>query len=99
MKKQFLPADCSRGAPMGRYPYGIASDCPPHSIRLFCIRLRGDYDDGGVYWGGGPESGRLYCARFGNTYRSFIRAASRAEAAATLRIPRAQLRATQGVKE
>ena len=87
--KQFLNVDCSRGAPMGRYPYGIPSDCPPHSIRLFLVRLSGDYDDGGAYWGGGYPAlyCALYCARYGDTYRAFTRAKSRSEAARALRIP------------
>jgi hypothetical protein len=85
-KKQFLDIDCSRGAPMGRYPYGRASDCPARSIRLFRVRLNGDYDDGGAYWGGGFDAGPLYCARYGDTYRAFTRATSRKDAAERLRI-------------
>lgn len=80
------------GAPMGRYPYGIPSDCPPKSIRLFKVNLYSDYDDGGAYWGEGFDCGPLYCARFGDTYRAFIRARHRIEAASRLRIPEDKLK-------
>lgn len=87
MAKQFTDVSCARGAPMGRAPYGIPSDCPARSIRLFRVRLNGDYDDGGAYWGGGLGSKYLYCARYGDTYRDFERAWTRAEAARSLRLP------------
>jgi hypothetical protein len=100
-KKQFLDVDCSRGAPMGRAPYGIAADCPARSIRLFRVRLdAGGYDDGGAYWGRANavssavwgSSGPLYCARYGDTYRAFTRATSRKDAAERLRIVSGMLR-------
>lgn len=90
--KQFDDANCSRGAPLGRSSYGKAEDCQDRSIALFRVRfVDGDYDDGGAYWGGGIESGPLYCARFGDTYRAFIRARNRIEAASRLRVPEGKL--------
>jgi len=91
MGTQFVNIDCSRGAPMGRAEYGIASDCPPKSIRLFKVRLFGDYDDGGAYWGASIAVGYLYCARYGTTYRRFTRAYSREHAAKLMRIDRTLL--------
>jgi hypothetical protein len=91
MKKQFTNANCGYGAPLGRREYGLVSDCPEHSIRLFKVRLIGDYDDGGAYWGASISIGWLYCARSGNTYRRFVRANSRTHARELLRIPNAML--------
>jgi hypothetical protein len=61
-------------------------------IYLFRVRLNGDYDDGGAYWGGTPAKS-LYCARTsdGCTYRAFVRANSRKEAAQLLEIPNRKL--------
>jgi hypothetical protein len=92
MRRQFIDVDCRFGAPMGRHEYGLASDCPLKSIRLFKVNLLGDYDDGGAYWGGGLGTDPLYCARYGNTYRQFVRAYTRAHAAQILKIKDEQLR-------
>lgn len=89
--KQFVEVDNKHGAPCGRTPYGIPSDCPPRSIRLFRVNLSGDYDDGGAYWGGGTGTLPIYCARYGNTYRAFTRARNRSTAAHEMRIPTAKL--------
>lgn len=88
MKKQFCLVSSRYGAPMGRSPYGIPSDCPLRAIRLFKVNLdSGGYDDGGAYWGGDFGTDPLYCARYGDTYRAFTRAYSREHAAKILRIP------------
>jgi hypothetical protein len=95
--KQFEEVSCKYGAPMGRYTYGQAKDCKDNSISLFRVKLNGDYDDGGAYWGGYPSK-PLYCARCldpyqspDDRYRGFTRANSRAEAARELMIPACKL--------
>jgi hypothetical protein len=92
MSQQFIDISSSRGAPIGRASYGLSSDCPSRSIRLFrVIFYDGDYDDGGAYWGGGINTLPLYCARYGNTYRAFARAKDRRSAMLALHIPSALL--------
>lgn len=94
--KQFKDVDCSRGAPMGRYEIGLAENCAPRSVSLFRVRLNGDYDDGGAYWGSDKGGPRLFCARSddcGETqYRAFVRAFTRIEAARALHLTEAQLK-------
>jgi len=78
---------------MGRSEYGEAREVSDKRIHLFRVRLvDGDYDDGGAYWGGYPSK-PLYCARTGDdcTYRQFVRASSRKEAAQLLEIPDSKL--------
>jgi hypothetical protein len=87
MTKQFIPVDCSRGAPMGRAEYGTATECEPRTVRVFKVRLDGDYDDGGAYWGCNSFGAYLYCATDGADYRAFVRATSRADAIIRLGIP------------
>jgi hypothetical protein len=87
---QFEPVSCRFGAPLGRYEIGEPSACVDSSISLFRVRLLGDYDDGGAYWGGYPAA-PLYCAR-GPSYRAFARASSRGAAARLLRIPSTKLK-------
>lgn len=92
-KHQFADVDYSRfrGAPMGRSSYGSPDDCPPRSVRLFRVRfIGGDYDDGGAYWGGGPDTLPLYCAT-GPGYCDFARSRSRALAHLALNIPQGKL--------
>ena len=82
MKKQFEDVSSKYGAPMGR-----ASFCSPEgNIRVFLMRMVDlDYDDGGAYWGGGPDVEPLWCARNDEgTYCDFARAKSYAEALAAL---------------
>lgn len=89
MTKQFGIVDYRYGAPMGRRSYGDASLCADRSIHLFRVRMVGDYDDGGAYWGAGVS---LYCARdTAGTYRNFARAASRTDAALLLCLPSKKL--------
>ena len=86
--KQFLPVDCSRGAPMGRAEYGAPADCAPRSVAVFKVKLTDGYDDGGVYWGACAVGTALYCAQDTNSrYQAFIRAVSRADAILGLGIP------------
>lgn len=72
-----------RGANMGRPSSRLA---PAGRCRLFKVRLHGDYDDGGAYWGG---SNSVYCLRellFGGEVREWFRnARTREEAEAKLR--------------
>jgi hypothetical protein len=88
---QLDKVDCSRGAPMGRRSVGDVNDCADGTISLFKVRLNGDYDDGGAYWGGYPAKD-LYCARFDSHYVAFARAYSRHEAAGMLGIRAERLR-------
>lgn len=89
--KQFPLVNCSRGAPMGRAEYYLPNDpdnLPARSVSVFRVRLSGDYDDGGAYWGCESHGIGLYCARSDNgEYRRFVRAASRAKAISALEIP------------
>lgn len=92
--KQFTDVNCKYGAPVGRSEYGNACEVSDKRIHLFRVRLvDGDYDDGGAYWGGGRGVKPLYCARTGDdcTYRQFVRASSRKEAAQLLGIPENKL--------
>jgi len=78
------------GAPMGRA--GVTDD-PAATVNLFRVRFTGggygtrfddgDYDLGGAYWGGGPDVNPLWCA-WGEGFRVFRRAATRADAKAAL---------------
>lgn len=72
-----------RGANQGRPSSRLA---PAGRCRLFKVRLHGDYDDGGAYWGG---SNSVYCLRelvFGGEVREWFRnAKTRAEAEARFR--------------
>jgi len=91
MGKQFSNVSSKYGAPMGRPATG---DAPKGKVSLFQVRLDGDYDDGGAYWGGRP-SAPLYCARGeavnGDEYQRFVRAHSHAKAAETLGLTASQL--------
>ena len=90
--KQFDDVPGTYGAPMGRAEYGIIENCEDGSIELFRVRLLGDYDDGGAYWGGGFGTNPLYCARTRDgSYRQFVRAISRSRAAEDLEIPNKKL--------
>ena len=90
--KQFDDAPGTYGAPMGRAEYGTVENCEDRSIELFRVRLLGDYDDGGAYWGGGRGTLPLYCARSRDgSYRQFVRAISRSRAAEDLEIPNKKL--------
>ena len=101
--KQFDAVSCKYGAPMGRAEHGTIADCAPRSVALFRVRLSDGYDDGGAYWGSDRPwmgtTGALYCARSRDgTYRRFMRARSRTEAAIELQIPDALLlRPTTGL--
>jgi hypothetical protein len=98
MRKQFPDVESSRGAPMGRMRYGIASAQPPHSVRLFIVRIdSGGYDDGGAYWGIGMP---LWCAvgtverdesGIDIDYRDFVRADDRRQACNLLGLRASQL--------
>lgn len=80
MAKQFNLVDCSRGAPMGRSNYGQPQR--KGGVSLFKVRLdKGGYDDGGAYWGFPCD---IYCAVEDDTYRAFVRAKTRREAAEKL---------------
>ena len=91
--KQFLPVDCSRGAPMGRAEYGAPADCEPRSVSVFKVKLTDGYDDGGVYWGSNSLGTYLYCAQTSSNieYQAFVRATSRADAILRLGIPKGKL--------
>ncbi len=76
---QFDHVPSPYGAQMGRR---TIMDDPTAKVRLFRIRfVDGDYDDGGVYWGGSVEAGPVYCAR-GEGVQLFLRAPDRDEAKA-----------------
>jgi hypothetical protein len=63
---------CSiRGASLGR----SARFGEPGKVRLQKVRLSGDYDSGGAYWGNTPGTD-IYCA-FSEDTRVFCRASSR----------------------
>lgn len=65
------------GAPMGR---PTSYDDLEATVILFRVRfVDGDYDVGGVYWGGGKDSQPLYAA-IGDDFQHFLRADSLAEA-------------------
>ena len=88
-KQQFSKVDSSRGAPMGRMPYGSIQESFPRTVRLFKVNIDSQgYDDGGAYWGhGGP----LWCAIGEHYYtglqsRAFTRADSREHAIVLLKI-------------
>ena len=94
--RQFNAVSCKYGAPMGRVEHGTIENCEPRSVELFRVRLSDGYDDGGAYWGSDRPwmgtTGALYCARSTDgTYRRFMRARSRHEAAIELQIPNALL--------
>jgi hypothetical protein len=86
-KTQFPPVHSRWGAPMGRREYHVKPSTP-RSVRLFKVNLdAGGYDDGGAYWGVNQRWESLYCATDDATYMEFIRAGSRAAAAAALKLP------------
>jgi hypothetical protein len=87
MAKQFPDVNCTYGSPMGRAEYGIIENCVDRSIRVFKVRLNGDYDDGGAYWGSNSIGSILYCATDDSDYRHFIRASDRVNAIIKLDIP------------
>lgn len=61
IKKQFSDVPAKYGAPMGRRSF---CDNDTATVRIFKVRaVDGDYDDGGAYWGFGPGSEPIYCAR------------------------------------
>ena len=96
--KQFDDVPGTYGAPMGRAEYGTVENCEDWSIELFRVRLLGDYDEGGAYWGGGRGTIPLYCARARDgEYRRFARAWSRKQAAEELEIPNIKL--IRGIRE
>lgn len=87
--KQFKDVNTSRGAPLGR-PNALALDDTPKSIKLFQVSIdSGGYDDGGAYWGHGPQS--LWCARDSLGAEQFVRATSRITAVASLEVPNRNL--------
>lgn len=67
MKLKLTQFNCKHGAPMGRpdvIPDWIANP-KAQAPTLHLQRLKmvdGDYDEGGAYWGGPCEHGRMYCA-------------------------------------
>lgn len=71
------------GAPMGRR-------CDPQNfsgrLKLQKVPLRGDYDQGGAYWGGGPGTLPLWCAWSEDGSAMYVRAESRALAIAAVRL-------------
>lgn len=63
------------GAPMGRRDI---TDNPDATVIVFTVTFEdGDYDMGGVYWGGGEQP--LFCA-MGNDFQVFRRAKNKKEA-------------------
>lgn len=76
---QFDKVNCSRGAPMGRHEFGHVNEVAGKSIALFRVRLQGDYDDGGAYWGCESRGEKLYCAR-SEVFCKFTRAPDRLQA-------------------
>ena len=88
-KQQFSKVDSSRGAPMGRMPYGSIQECFPRTVRLFKVNIDSQgYDDGGAYWGHGAP---VWCAIGEHYYtgfqsRAFVRADSREHAIVALEI-------------
>ena len=70
---------------MGRCEWQADNAIAARSVSVFRVRLdSGGYDDGGAYWGIGKP---LFCARDDDeTFRLFVRATSRAEAIAQMRI-------------
>ena len=88
-KQQFSKVDSSRGAPMGRMPYGSIQECFPRTVRLFKVNIDSQgYDDGGAYWGHGAP---IWCATGEHYYtgfqsRAFTRADSREHAIVSLKI-------------
>lgn len=96
MGKQFENVDCRYGSPMGRRTYGTPENVEG-KIRLFRVLLSQGYDDGGAYWGCASSwRDQLYCAwandpEYGDEYRQFVRAGSRAEARHLLDIPQEKL--------
>lgn len=72
---QFDPVNSKYGAPMGRH---TVFDNPRATVTIFKVNMvDGDYDDGGAYWGVGPEP--LYCCR-GEGLLDFIRASNAIQA-------------------
>lgn len=71
MGKQFSNVSSKYGAPMGRRRL---MENPTGKVRIFRVKfVDGDYDDGGAYWGGGPQSKPLFCIR-GEGVELFYRA-------------------------
>jgi hypothetical protein len=61
---------------MGRADYPVE---PGSKLHLERVVLRGDYDKGGAYWGGGRDAAKLWVA-YDDEGHVFVRAASRASA-------------------
>ena len=94
MTYKFNECDYSRGAPMGRFEYGDSKIQGKATVRLFQVHLdNGGYDNGGAYWGIGPQ---LWCA-LADEYRRFTRAATRREAMLELGLTRYQLKNKRGI--
>lgn len=73
--------DWSRGAPLGRPASGTGEPTTAERFTLRKVRLNGDYDEGGAYWGSNSPGCILYYYEAGNI-SDYIRAADRADAKA-----------------
>jgi|GEM_PF-1123923 len=90
---KILALPCNRGCSIRGADMGRRSQVEGTPERLHLQRLRfvsGDYDTGGAYWGGGSESGSVWCAFSPDTtqndppIRVFVRGRNRAEARAAV---------------
>lgn len=71
--------NCRYGAPMGRRDHDETGGEPTKAGLVALRWVDGDYDEGGAYWGGGPD--RIYWLRDDNGKLSvFIRAGTREKA-------------------
>jgi hypothetical protein len=87
MPFHFSKGYTERGAYMGR-PDNVGDPDAPCKLHLERVRLYGDYDKGGAYWGGGPGTLPLYVAYGDDTeikVTIFTRAAHRDAAKAMVR--------------
>lgn len=79
MKQQFSNVSAKYGAPMGRRSI---LDNPEATVTVFKMTMvDGDYDDGGAYWGAGPDNESIYVAR-GDGFEATTRAANAIQARA-----------------
>lgn len=87
MKTKLSNVSCKFGAPMGRCNSIPDDIIPSNKLYLEKMRLNGDYDKGGAYWGYTPNSYIYRATGSTLTYgiEIFTRASSRQEAKENLR--------------
>lgn len=87
MKTKLSNVFCEFGAPMGRRNSIPDDIIPSNKLYLEKMRLNGDYDKGGAYWGYTPNSYIYRATGSTLTYEIeiFTRASSRQEAKENLR--------------